>query len=262
MTGNPKLNSLLLGVIALAGAALGAFLPGLFRPAPTPVPPPATAPAPPTEPRPEPKPEPKPDTLNAIGRIQFGQSGCTATVIGPRRSDGKWNVLTAAHCVTRVGEAGVMRFRDGRTTGIVVAAFDRTSDACWCVTADAGEYPFAWLADTTPPIGKKVWHAGYGVDVPANREDGEVKAGPNGSGQSQFWLSVSPGDSGGGICLDESGRVISPTCCTTRLAAPGDVWGASPESCRRLLAQVTLFQVFDDWKPAAMPPPPMKMPEK
>ncbi len=246
-----KLKPYLLGLLALIGAALGSLAPHVLPP-PTPTPPPGTPPVT--------APEPKPDTLNAIGRIQFGQAGCTATVIGPRRADGRWNVLTAAHCVSKVGEAGVMRFRDGKTTGLVVAAFDRTADACWCVTTDAGVYPFAFLADTTPPAGSKVWHAGFGVDTPANREDGEVKAGPNAQGQTQFWLSVSPGDSGGGICLDESGRVISPTCCTTRLAAPGDVWGASPESCRRLLAQATLFHVFDDWKPVTMPKPPKVMP--
>lgn len=235
--------ALLASVLTLAGYTV-------IAPKPTPVPPPPTTPAPPPT---APKPEPKPTPLAAIGRIQVGNSGCTATVIGPRRDDGRWHLLTAAHCVTRVGESGTMRLRDGRTIGFVVAAIDRTADACWLLTTDTpAELPFALLAETTPPAGSKVWHAGFGVDNPANREDGQVKAGANQKGQSQFWLSVSPGDSGGAICFDDSGRVISPVCCTTRLAGPGDVWGASPESCRRLLGQV-VFDVFDGWKPVEMP---------
>ncbi len=58
-----------------------------------------------------PKPDPKPpgdgklDPVAALGRIRFGNAGCTATVIGPRRPDGKWDVLTAAECLCRSSAA-------------------------------------------------------------------------------------------------------------------------------------------------------------
>jgi hypothetical protein len=144
-----------------------------------------------------------------------------------------------------------MRLLDGRTTGIVVAAVDRTSDACWCYTETNSEvYPFANLAERSPQPGSKVWHAGYGVHIPGNREDGHVEALPDQNGQCRFHLSVSSGDSGGGICLNDSGEVISPVCCTTRLSGPGSVWGASPEAARRLKPTT---MVLDDWTPVEMP---------
>ena len=257
-----KLKPALLAILAAVLAALGIkYLPDLPKPGPTP--PPITDPRPDPRPKP-PEPRPTPDPVAAVGRIQIGNGGCSATVVGPRRSDGRWNVLTAAHCATRVGESGVMQLRDGRTLGFVVAALDRTSDACWLLTTDTpADLPWLHLADTTPAPGTKIFHVGFGRHIPGNREDGEVRAGANARGQSQFWLSVSPGDSGGGICVDADGKVVSPVCCTTRLDGPGDVWGASPEASRRLLAQVT-FHVLDKWEPVAMPEPPevpKRMPE-
>lgn len=49
-----------------------------------------------------PTPKAKADPWNALGRIQFVNAGCTATVVHPRRADGRWDVLTAAHCVDHV----------------------------------------------------------------------------------------------------------------------------------------------------------------
>ena len=44
-------------------------------------------PVPPVPPKPDPKPpgDGKLDPVGALGRIRFGNAGCTATVIGPRR---------------------------------------------------------------------------------------------------------------------------------------------------------------------------------
>lgn len=251
-----KLKPFLAGLIAAALAVLG----GRYLPPPAPpTPPPATKPQeppPPTIPAPPPKPEPKPNPEQAIARIQFGNAGCSGAVIGPRREDGKWWVATAAHCVVGVGQRGTMRMLDGRTFGVQVAAHaPRVNgigpDACWLVTdSNTEELPFGYLADTDPEPGTKVWHAGYGVDRPGNREEGEVLAKSDSNGQIQFYLSVSSGDSGGGICMDKDGKIVATVCCTTQRGAKGYVGGAGPAALRR--AKPTAM-VLDDWTPSEVP---------
>lgn len=250
-------------LIAIASALLSTLGINVVPPArPSPVPPP-TSPAPPDTTPPVPimpapvppppvvPPKPSPNTPAAIVRITFGNSGCSATVIGDRNADGTYDVLTAAHCVSSIGQRGTMRLKDGRTGGIRVVNIDRKADVCWCVTEVNSEvYPFAVLAATTPAIGTRVWHAGYGVDIPGNREDGVVEAGQDGNGQVRYRLSVSSGDSGGGICVNEKNEVLSPVCCTTARGQVAQVWGASPESCAR--ARPTTM-VMDDWKPIEIP---------
>lgn len=222
---------------------------GVVIPPPV-VPPPVVTITPPVAPPPRPA-DADPDPTRAIARIQFGNAGCTATVIGPRREDGKWWVLTASHCVSQIGQTGSMRMLDGRTFVLRAIVLDRTSDCCWCETSrDDVSLPFALLADRSPDVGARVWHAGYGVDRPGNREEGTVAAPPNADGQIQMKLSVSSGDSGGGICLTTDGRVVSCVCCTTSRGNLADVWGASVESIRKL--QPTTH-VWDEWTPVDVP---------
>jgi hypothetical protein len=111
----------------------------------------------PVPPKPDPKPDPKPpgdgklDPVNALGRIRFGSAGCTATVIGPRRPDGRWDVLTAAHCVSGVGARGTMTLKDGRSFGLRVVAHHRTPDVAWCVTdEEIANLPYALIAAKNP----------------------------------------------------------------------------------------------------------------
>ncbi len=171
---------------------------------------------------------PKQKAEEAIGRIQFGNAGCTATIIGPvSPGDLKLDILTAAHCV-KLNAVGTMKLKDGRSLAVKCVSRDANSDAAW-LTADhpGGDVPFLLLADANPHDGEVVWHQGYGIDRPGNRESG-VFRGSNGQ-QCKFRLSVSPGDSGGGIILDSQSKVVSPVCCTTNLSAMGDVFGASPQ---------------------------------
>lgn len=200
---------------------------------------PAPAPQPPAPPAPTP-PRPQLDPLAAIGRIQFGSAGCTATIIGPQRDDGRWWVLTAAHCVSGVGQGGSMKLRDGRSFPLRVVAMDRRADCCWCLSqGEVADYPNARVALRTPASGARIWHAGFGVDRPGNREDGSVVSGPNGDGQIEMRISVSSGDSGGALVLDETGEVISCVCCTTAKGRVARVWGASPEAIARLKSQAS-----------------------
>lgn len=215
---------------------------------------PPTNPSPPTEPKVQP---PVPRPWDALAKIQFGNAGCTLTVIGPRRADGRWNGLTAAHCIDRIGQTGKAWLKDGRVVTAEVVNFDRRSDHAWCVLdLNDADVAFALLADVAPKAGDKVYHGGYGIHIPGNREDGVVVQPDNGAGQTQYRISVSSGDSGGGIAMTATGRILSPVCCTTNRGGVGDVWGATFAECLRTMPGTTL--VFEEWTPI---PVPLKMPE-
>jgi S1-C subfamily serine protease len=234
------LTPLLAGLVAAAGAVLGGHLvpkaePAAPPPATTPVTPPVVIVPPPVAPLPPPPPKPAEDPKQAVVQIQLGNSGCTATVIDAKRSDDRYWLLTASHCVNDVGQRGMARLRDGREFPFTVQSFDRKADCAWLLSEPTKDvYPWLLLAEISPEVGSKVWHAGFGVDKPGNVEQGVVVAKPNADGQVQFNLSVSSGDSGGGIALNDSGQVVSPVCCTTAKGQYANVWGAAPESCRKL----------------------------
>lgn len=168
----------------------------------------------------------------AIGRIIFGRSGCTATVMGPIWSDDPTiDILTAAHCV-KVGDVGTMTLKNGQKFLARCVARDEKSDAAWLRAARPdGDTPYLLLADETPLHGSPVWHQGYGVDKPGNREVGIYQGVATDRQQCIYALSVSSGDSGGAIITTQAGRVLSPVCCTTNLARKGVVWGATPGAC-------------------------------
>jgi hypothetical protein len=224
-----KLRQLIFGVL---GVVLGAILGQKYD-----FQPPVKEKCPPDA-QPSPRPDDKPPTMNpiqSIGQIQFGKAGCTATLIHPVRADGQYDVLTADHCISGQPQEGVMRLTDGRSFRVRVAARCPKCDAAWLVTLDApAGLPLARLASALPSRGAAVRHAGFGIDKPGNVESGTFAAGDDSSGQCEYWLSVSSGDSGGAIWDVATGAVLSPVCCTTRLAAPGRVWGASPASCARI----------------------------
>jgi hypothetical protein len=157
-------------------------------------------------------------------------------VIEPRRKDGKWDILTAAHCTSAgVGSTGTMSLKDGRRLNVVVTRRDTRSDVCWLQTtsAELSDMPTAVLASELPPAGTAVWHQGYGVDKPGNRESGVV-VGPTQSGQLEFKLSVSSGDSGGSIIRADTGEVVATVCCTTGMAQRVSMYGGHCLSARRL----------------------------
>ena len=214
-------------------------------------------PVPPEPPKPDPKPDPKPpeggklDPVGALGRIRFGNAGCTATVIGPRRPDGRWDVLTAAHCVSGVGARGTLSLKDGRSFGLRVVAHHTTPDVAWCVTDDeVADIPYAMIAAKNPEPGTPIWHMGYGVDKPGNREDGVVSERENAPGQLRMTLSVSSGDSGGGIFRADTNELVSVVCCTSGMAKKVSMWGCSAEVARR-----TRPRPADDAEEAWVPVP-------
>lgn len=228
------LVAVLTAVLTILGGGAAVQVSGCGRPPamPQPEPPGRPDPMPPQQAPPDQPPQP----WEAIGRLALSGSYCSATVVGPRRSDGRWWVISAAHCLRRAGEEATLTLRRGGTLRVTAVAIDRESDLAILLTEHLDALPYALLADATPAAGAAVWHGGYGRHQPGNREAGRVLSGPDPRGQVRYRLSVSPGDSGGGIIHTETGRLLSPVCCTTRLDAEGDVWGSSPERIQRLLA--------------------------
>jgi hypothetical protein len=253
-------DHILQGIVTIGSAVLLALLARYGIVLPAPAVPPGTGQNGKGEPAPMPEPVgPKPDPHGAIAMIQFGNAGCSATVIDRRRGDGRYDVLTAAHCITGKPQQGTMRLRDGRQIGVRVVAVDQRADCCWLVTEPTTEeFPFARLAERTPQPGTAIWHAGYGVDVPGNTERGTLDAPANPDGQLRMTLSVSSGDSGGGIICKDDGTVVSCVCCTSARGRVASVWGASPEAIRRLKPG---GPVFDEWQPIEIPVRPEPMPD-
>lgn len=191
------------------------------------------------------------DPARAVSRIAFAGAGCTATAIGPRRADGCWDVLTAAHCVKAVGDRGTMQLQDGRKIGVRVAVLDKTCDVCWLTTEESvADLAYSNLSAKAPAVGAKVWHAGYGVDRPGNREEGEVQAAEDERGQLRFILNVSSGDSGGPIFDGTTNEVTAAVCCTLERGAKVSMWGGSCASAAKLRPKLTGADV---WAPALMP---------
>jgi hypothetical protein len=181
--------------------------------------PPVPTPAPPKPDTPAPG---KPDAPAALCKLRVGRSGCTATIVGPRRKDGRWDVLTANHCWGS-GTKGTITLQSGKTLGVTLVEREKDSDIAWMVTDDSiPDLPFAMLAKELPAKDVKVWHAGYGVDRPGNREDGHV-LGVSG-GQLSFHLNVSSGDSGGGIFRSDTNELLATVCCTRSIGAKTTMW--------------------------------------
>lgn len=232
------LQGLLVGVFASISVLLTLFFQSPYVPPP---------PAPPGQEPPPPKHPPE----MAIVKVIMDGGYCSGTVIRPQRSDKRWYIISASHCFRGVNESVRIQFRDGKSFGANVVAINRKCDGAILLTAPIDEaLPSLELAPQTPEAGVKIWHAGFGFDRSGNREEGKLLGGPDANGQNRYWLNVSNGDSGGGICLDQENRLLSPVCCTTRIAQPATVWGAAPEALHQMLAQPTKF---DELVPKQIP---------
>lgn len=207
---------------------------------------------PPPPPPPPKPPTPKTQPREALGRIRFGNSGCTATIIGPRRADGRWNILTAAHCLSGVDAVGTFTMQDGRSFRVRCVAHDRTPDLAWLVTDESpAELPYARLAESVPPPGTKIWHSGFGIDKPGNLERGEVSGGVNSQGLLSMRLSVSSGDSGGGIFREDTGELVSVVCCTQSRGVFTTMFGGTSVIAAKM--KPTAVDSSDVWEPVPIP---------
>ena len=179
--------------------------------------------------------------LPAVGKLIVGNSLCTGTVVGPRRADGRWDILTACHCLADGPNQGSFTLRDGQKMAVRVVVRAPGPDIGWCVTEDANlaGLPFAMLSSTAPAPGTKVWHQGYGEQLPGNREEGKVLSGPDAKGMLSMLLSVSNGDSGAGVFRVDNDELVATVCCTLRTKARVQMWGGSSLTAKELRPGVT-----------------------
>lgn len=200
---------------------------------PVPVPP-IVEPAPPILPPPElpppPRPAPRVDAVQATARYSSGGVGCTCTILGPTPRKGYVAVLTANHCVGRVGRTFVVTLKDGRRFEAICIAVDREADCALGVIKTDDVLPYAKIAATDPEPGTKLWQAGYGVGKPEKRYDGSVEK--VGAAQTQMRIRFFSGDSGGGIFRDDTNELVSVVCCTNGPQG----WGATVKRIRAMLA--------------------------
>lgn len=184
---------------------------------------------PPGGPGPMPPPKPPGGASAAIAKLRVGNSGCTIAAIAPRRPDGRWDYLTANHCVGAVGAKGTVVFKDGRAYAITSTGVAAAADLAWFVSDEPGpaDLPCLVLALAEPAAGTAIWQAGYGFDRPTVRKDGSILAGRTGSGQLVMDLSVSNGDSGGPIMRADTDELVAIVCCTTGIGRKTQMFGGS-----------------------------------
>jgi len=198
---------------------------------PFPVPPYVEPPPPPLPTPPRPPNAPKaPDAIQALARYSSAGVGCTCTILGPTPRKGYVAVLTANHCVGRVGRTFTVVLKDGRRYEAICIAVDRDADCALGVIKTDDVLPWAKIADKDPEVGAKVWQAGYGVGKPEKRFDGTVEK--VGSAQTQMRIKFFSGDSGGGIFRDDTNELVSVVCCTNGPQG----WGATVARIRAMLA--------------------------
>jgi hypothetical protein len=222
-------------VIGLLGGPY--VLPNGAKPAPPaappcqpPAPPPA-APAPGPIPAPPPSPAALVDPEAATVKFHTERSWCTATLLADRPGPGRYYVLCAAHCVRGGVRSGSIAMKDGRSFAFRIIRTNATADVALCEIDGPEGLPVAQIADSEPAPGTAVWHMGYGIDRPGNKEVGSVVSGPGRTGQLAMRLSVSNGDSGSGIFRTDNGQLVSVVCCS----GGGMTYGGGVAAIRRLL---------------------------
>lgn len=141
---------------------------------------------------------------------------------------------------------------DNKTYSVRVVAHDKEPDIAWLVTEESiDDICYANLSKTNPPAGTQVWHQGYGIDQPRNKETGSVADGPNSQGMLRFILSVSSGDSGGGIFRADTNEVVASVCCTAGKGIKTSMWGGCCETAWRMRPKATTDEHV--WTPRDIP---------
>jgi hypothetical protein len=153
---------------------------------------------------------------------------CSATAIAQLGED--VTLVTAAHCVSRIGQKIRVTPRNNSAFDAYVVAIDRDADLSVLRGKSKGKLNTVGLAKAI--VGEKVWHCGFGVDKPGNIEKGYVVQ--LGRKQNVYYLNVSSGDSGGGI-FNYKGEWLGAVCCTMSKGFPANVWAGNLDSLKPML---------------------------
>lgn len=180
-------------------------------------PPPQFHPAPPTTPSPPP---PENEThartrAATVAVLQAHASG-TGTNIDDPDDPNRDYVVTANHVVDRTNEPVTITDAEGRKSRGRVIARDKDADlALIQVEPPRPNRTVATIAAAPKPIGTAIYHHAHGMHRPQNLETGTVRTTYRTDGQDTFTLSVSAGDSGGGIFDAETGELVAVIAATT-----------------------------------------------
>lgn len=176
-------------------------------------------------------------TEAAVGRLVLPNSFCSGVIVGPVYTTDQFvDILSAGHCI-REGQKGYFKLPNGTSLEVQCFASDSISDVSWLrAQMPIGEIsdlqiPYLLLSPQAAAVGAEVHHCGLGRDRPGNREVGKVVQSHAGNGKTLYQLNVSPGDSGAPIVESQTGLILGPVCCTSKIGASALVWAGSPESC-------------------------------
>lgn len=228
------------GIIGGGGAVVTTRLCGCDRPpiVDPPSPPPPQPPANPVDP------------AGATAKFYMGGVGCTCTVLAHRPAPGKYYLLCAAHCVRGGPGFGSAKLKDGRVLQWKLVNTDAKADLSLLVCDGPDGLPVARISPYSPEANTKIWHQGFGVDRPGNKESGTIVDGPDANGQMRMRLSVSSGDSGSGIFRTDTGEIVSVVCCGNNQFT----WGGGPVAINRLVHGASeWWDALPDWRPHPIP---------
>jgi len=148
------------------------------------------------------------DPARAAVRVVFGDRQGSATIIGPPRPDGRWFALTAAHCIDPATRTGKLRFAGGLELVVSVVRADAITDVSLLEVHYRGQLPYAEVDVRVAAPGARVQHYGFGVGRARPGVVGVVDGPVIVGGSLPLIVPTLDGDSGAGVFLQPSGRLV------------------------------------------------------
>lgn len=151
----------------------------------------------------------------------------SGSVVIPQRKDGRWYVLTANHCTSKIDSPIEIVLADKTSIKGKVVAKDSHHDIAWIITEDNDlKLKGADLGDSLPKQNQKVCFFGYGGKT---FRKGKVNNQYLISEDNLVWYDFPAisGDSGCGIFCESSKKIIGILSCGTKQhTAAGNVVAA------------------------------------
>lgn len=192
------------------------------------------------------------DAKRSTYRISHGRSGCSATCVGRDSVDGSYILYTAAHCVDRIGDIVTVHVDSNTRIRSTVIGLDKVSDACVIRTQPTRIRLYSSrVYSGKASNGVRVWHIGYGIDKPGNREEGSIIGYDSDRRQYMSDISVSSGDSGSGVHTVDGDYVVGTVCCTVSVG--GRRWTQFTDVQEHVRLFTSVDDMLDVWQPIQLP---------